>query len=81
VRDSMPRVRIFEHTDDWTGEQFDPGGTLDTERMTTLPALFVSETSGTGDQKARVGTKEDNNLLIVFNSECKRCWNNRVSVQ
>lgn len=55
-RDSLPRERVFEYTDDAIVQQFEPGGTLNTERITALPALFVSETRGTGDQRARVGS-------------------------
>lgn len=56
TRDSIPQGRVFEFTNDSLIEQFEPGGTLDTERITTLPALFVSETTGTGNQWARVGS-------------------------
>ena len=55
-RDSMARARVFEYTDDVIVQQFEPAGTLHTERITALPALFVSETTGGGDQKARVGS-------------------------
>lgn len=56
AQDSLPRGRVFEYTDKVIVEQFQPGGTLDLGRIVTLPALFISETEGTGDQRARVGT-------------------------
>lgn len=52
----MPRSRTFEYTDGAIIELFDPGGVLDLARILTLPALFMSETVGTGSQLARVGT-------------------------
>ncbi len=55
ARDSLTRDRVFEYTDEEIAEQFKPGGILNTERITTVPALFLSETSGPGDQNARVG--------------------------
>jgi hypothetical protein len=55
ARDSIDQGRVFEYTSDAIVEQFKPAGTLNTDRMTSLPALFVSETAGKGDQRARVG--------------------------
>jgi hypothetical protein len=52
----MDRSRIFEYTDDTLVSQFKPDGNLNTDLITSIPALFVSETSGTGDQRARVGS-------------------------
>lgn len=54
-RDSMFCSRVLEFTDDAIVQQFKPGGTLDLERVLAVPALFVSETAGAGDQNARVG--------------------------
>ncbi len=66
---------MFEYTDDAIVELFGPGGTLDTERIITLPALFVSETTRKGDQKARVGnitrarvTGKEVNIEYIFDS-------------
>ena len=56
ARDSMPQGRVFEYTHDTIVEQFKPGGTLNTDLITSLPALFVSERNGKGDQRARVGS-------------------------
>lgn len=36
-------------------EHFKPGGTINTDLITILPALFVSETNGKRDQTARIG--------------------------
>jgi len=55
-RDSMSGDRIFEYIDKVLSEQFKPAGQLDAARVTKLPALFVSETGGRGDQRTRVGT-------------------------
>ena len=56
AKDSMGRSRIFEFTDDALIDQFEPLGELNLELITRLPALFVSEINGPGDQLARVGT-------------------------
>ena len=55
ARDSIGRDRVFEDTDDAIVEQFKPRGVLDTTRIATVPALFVSEIGGPGSQQARVG--------------------------
>jgi hypothetical protein len=55
ARDLMPQGRVFEYTHEMIVEQFKPGGTLDVDRIRNLPALFVSETNSTGDQRARIG--------------------------
>ena len=46
VRDSMPIARIFENTEHRLAKQFKPDGILDLARLSTLPALFMSETPG-----------------------------------
>jgi len=48
--------RTFEYTERDLEERFKPGGQLDLAALAALPALFVEETSGRGDQVARVGT-------------------------
>ena len=55
ARDILSRERVFEYTETEIVEQFEHNGSLDSNRITGLPALFVSETSGTGSQLARVG--------------------------
>jgi len=55
ARDSMPHDRVFEYTNDWITDQFKPKGKLNRQLLTTLPTLFLSEVSGTGDQNARLG--------------------------
>ena len=55
AKDTMSRSRIFEFTDDALIAQFGPNGQLNLDLITQLPALFVSETVGTGRQFARVG--------------------------
>lgn len=56
-KDSLPRGRVFEYTDDAIIKHFESDGTLNADRIISLPALFVSETTNKGDQqKARVGS-------------------------
>lgn len=55
ARDSMPQDRVFEHTHAAIVEQFKPGDTLDIDRITSVPALFVSESKSKGNQEARAG--------------------------
>ena len=54
-RDKLDSQRIFEYTDNEIIEKFKPSGVLDIEKISTIPALFVSETQGRGEQIARVG--------------------------
>lgn len=56
AKDSIPQERVFEFTQDAIVEQFKPGGTLNTDRISRLPALFLAETTGKRDQRARVGS-------------------------
>jgi hypothetical protein len=51
-RDTMPQERVFEYTNEIIVEQFKPGGTLNTDLITILPAFFVSETNVKGDHIA-----------------------------
>jgi hypothetical protein len=55
-RDTMYGGRTFEYTEQHLIERFKPAGQLDLVTLATLPTLFVEETSGRGDQVARVGT-------------------------
>lgn len=55
-RDSMYGGRTFEYTAADLIERFKPNGQLDLAALATLPTLFVEETSGVGNQVARVGT-------------------------
>lgn len=55
-QDSMFGGRTFEYTEQHLVERFKPNGQLDLGSLATLPTLFVEETSGRGDQVARVGT-------------------------
>ena len=54
-KDSLPQERIFEYTSEEAKERFKPNGELDVELITMIPALFASETSGSGNQSARDG--------------------------
>jgi hypothetical protein len=56
ARDKIDQGRVFEFTSKAIIDQFQPGGVLNTDRITRLPALFVSETNGKGNQRARVGS-------------------------
>ena len=55
-RDTIPGGRVFEYTEDQLVAQFKPNGQLDLPSFTTLPTLFVQESSGQGNEVARVGT-------------------------
>jgi hypothetical protein len=57
TRDGMFTSRIFEFTDARLKERFTVDGHIDFPALCTMPALFMEETSHTGeDQVARVGT-------------------------
>jgi len=55
-RDTIPSARTFEYTEQSLVDRFKPEGQLDLVALTALPTLFVQETSGQGNQVARVGT-------------------------
>lgn len=55
-RDTILRSRVFEATDQLLIEKFEPNGQLDSALISKIPALFVSEIDGPGDQQAHVGT-------------------------
>jgi hypothetical protein len=54
-RDSIPHDRVFEHTHAAIVEHFRPAGSLDIDRITSIPALFMSESKSKGKQEARAG--------------------------
>lgn len=47
--------RVLEYTDPQLEARFRPNGVLDIAALSQLPSVFVEETSGRGDQVARVG--------------------------
>jgi hypothetical protein len=55
-RDTIPSGRVFEYTDETLIDRFKPKGLLDLGTLSSLPTLFLEETSGQGNQFARVGT-------------------------
>ena len=55
-RDTFSRGRIFEYTDAALVVRFKPKEQMDIDTISKLPTLFMTETTGTGDQLARVGT-------------------------
>lgn len=55
-RDTFDCSRVFEYTEDHLKNVYKPDGNLDLEEATNIPALFVSETGGLGDEVGRVGT-------------------------
>lgn len=55
-RDSIPRSRAFEYTEQQLVDRFEPQSQLDLAALSRLPTLFVEETQGRGDEVARVGT-------------------------
>lgn len=54
-QDRFPSSRVFEYTDAELDTRFRPNGVLDIAALSQLPTVFVEETSGRGDQVARVG--------------------------
>jgi hypothetical protein len=55
-RDTIPSGRVFEYTDQTVIDRFKPKDQLDLGALSSLPTLFLEETSGQGNQFARVGT-------------------------
>lgn len=55
-RDTIPHERVFEYTEEDLAAEFKPKGKFSIERIARLPALFVTETQGSGPLQARVGT-------------------------
>ena len=55
-RDTIPTGRVFEYTDQTLIDRFKPKDQLDLSGLSALPALFLEEFSGQGNQFARVGT-------------------------
>ena len=47
--------RVFEFTDNGVVNLFNPSNSVDLDRLMKLPTLFVEETSGQGNQIAKVG--------------------------
>jgi len=56
ARDTMPEVRVLEHTADHLKQKFKPLGQLDFPSLISLPTVFLEESSDRGDQVARIGT-------------------------
>jgi hypothetical protein len=55
-RDTIPNGRLFEYTGKYLANRFESGTDVDFDSLIRLPTLFMQETSGAGDQVARVGT-------------------------
>jgi hypothetical protein len=55
-RDTVDRSRVLEYTEDHVKEVYESADALDLDKATDIPALFVSETGGLGDEIGRVGT-------------------------
>lgn len=55
-RDTIDRSRVLEFTEDRIKNIYEPSGILDLDKVTEIPALFVSETDGFGDEIGRIGT-------------------------
>lgn len=62
-QDRFPSGRVFEYTDAQLVARFRPNGELDIAALTQLPTIFVEETSGRGDQVARVGHLVNGHLI------------------
>lgn len=69
TRDSLSQERVFEYTADEIANQFAPNGRLDTNQISNIPALFVTETVGSGPQEARIGyitdTHRDGDKVLI----------------
>jgi hypothetical protein len=55
-QDSISYGRLFEYTEKYLQNRFEVDGQIDFNSLVTFPTLFMQETSGAGDQVARVGT-------------------------
>jgi hypothetical protein len=55
-RDTIDRSRVLEYTEEHIKDLYAPGSILDLEKTTEIPALFVSETGGLGEEIGRIGT-------------------------
>ena len=55
-RDTIDRGRTLEYTEEHIKDLYASGGNLDLEKTTKIPALFVSETGGLGEEIGRIGT-------------------------
>ena len=55
-RDMIDRGRTQEYTEEHIKDLYASGGNLDLEKTTKIPALFVSETGGLGEEIGRIGT-------------------------
>jgi hypothetical protein len=70
-RDEMDCSRIFEYTEDYLQSRFKTNDSIDIDRLTQFPCLFMQETWHDGSQQnARVGTiisaVKLNMLLIIL---------------
>lgn len=55
-RGTIPAGRAFEYTDELLVERFKPSGDFKFSKLLAVPALFVNESTGEGEQHARVGS-------------------------
>src|SRR4051812_40992277 len=69
ARDTIPGGRALEYTDSSLVDRFKPGGHLDLAALSSLPTLFIQETSGQQDQAGRVGTisrvRDNSGSLVI----------------
>lgn len=71
-RDTIDLERVFEFTPDHLIDRFKPDGTLDTDALTKLPTLFVTEIRGNDPRVVRIGRFTDIRIRtrdIVLNYE------------
>jgi hypothetical protein len=55
-RDTLPASRALEYTEQRLVDRFQAAGQFDLQALLSLPALFLEESSGRGEQVAPVGT-------------------------
>lgn len=76
-RDTLPRERLFEYTDSSLVARLAPQNQPNLESLRSLPTLFVQETSGQGNQVARVGNishlrENGRNIVIDYSTAVRQ---------
>lgn len=82
---SIGSSRVFEYTDENLSQFYKPTGNLDIAQISRIPALFASESGGSGEQVARVGyinhigtSGRDVNLRYTFDSSIPPITNEQL---
>lgn len=82
---SIGASRVFEYTEEYLSNFYKPGGILDLAQISRIPALFASETNGSGEQLARIGyinhaivSGRDVNLRYTFDTSIPPITNEQL---